>query len=78
MEVITDIKGKQRRVYRDYDTPWEVFRKLPRASRHLKVGQTMRALVTKARTEGDTAAAHRMQEAKRLLFADLHPRKKTA
>jgi transposase len=78
VEVITDAKGKQRRVYRDYDTPWEVFRKLPRASRHLKAGQTMRALAAKARVESDTAAAHRMQEAKRILFADLHPRKQTA
>ena len=44
----------------------------------MKAGQTMRALAAKARIESDTTAARRMQEAKRILFADLHPRKNTA
>lgn len=78
VEIISDAKGKQRRVYREYATPWEVFQKLPRASRYLKAGQTMRALAAKARIESDTAAASHMQEAKRILFAGLEPSRKIA
>ena len=72
-ETITDAKGKQRRVYRRYLTPWEVFRTLPQASRELKPGQTLRTLKIKARAESDTESARRMQEAKRILFADIQP-----
>ena len=78
VEVLTDAKGKQRRVYRHYETPWEVYRKLPNAGRFLKVGQTLRALAKKAREESDTEAAKRMQQAKRLLFSDLFPAKRSA
>lgn len=77
-EVTTDAKGKQRRVYRRYLTPWEVFRSLPQASRFLKSGQTLRGLKTKARAESDTESAHRMQEAKRILFASLNPARRSA
>lgn len=78
VEVLTDAKGKQRRVYRDYETPWEVYRKLPKPGRYLKPGQTLRGLGKKAREESDTDAAKRMQQAKRILFADLFPAKRTA
>jgi transposase InsO family protein len=77
-EVLTDAKGKQRRVYRRYETPWDVYRKLPQASRYLKAGQTLQRLAEKARTESDTDAAKRMQQAKRILFADLFPVKRPA
>ena len=69
----TDAKGKQKRVYRRYLTPWEVFRNLPKAGRDLKPGQSLRALQLKGRAQSDTESARRMQEAKRILFADLHP-----
>ena len=78
VEVLTDAKGKQRRVYRHYETPWEVYRKLPNPGRFLKAGQTLRALAKKAREESDTEAAKRMQQAKRLLFSDLFPAKRSA
>jgi hypothetical protein len=77
-EVLADAKGKQRRVYRRYETPWEVYQKLPQASRYLKPGQTLRMLGKKAREESDTDAATRMQQAKRILFADLFPAKRSA
>ena len=78
MEVRTDAKGKQRRVYPHYETPWEVYRKLPNAGGYLKAGETLQSLATKARAESDTEAAKRMQRAKGILFADLFPVKRTA
>ena len=77
-EVTTDAKGKERRVYRRYATPLEVFQKLPNARRYLKPGQTLRALKLKARAESDTESARRMQEAKRILFADIQPIRRSA
>ncbi len=74
----TDAKGKQRRVYAQYETPWEAYRKLPNAGRYLKSGQSLRGLAKKAQQESDTEAAQRMQKAKRSLFADLFPVKRPA
>lgn len=78
VEMKTDAKGKQRRVYPHYETPWETYRKLPNAGRYLKSGESLRALAKKARQESDTAAAQRMQKAKQTLFADLFPVKRPA
>ena len=77
-EVTIDAKGKQRRVYRQYSTPWEIFRQLPKAGRYLKPGQTLRELKRKAREESDTESARRMQEAKVILFADIQPIRRRA
>jgi transposase InsO family protein len=68
-ELITDAKGKQKRIYRHYQTPWETFQKLPQASQYLKPGQTVGALQRLAKTASDTAAARQMQQAKGKLFA---------
>lgn len=76
-EVVTNAKGKQRRVYRWYATPWEILRQLPDLARHLREGTTQADLEKRARTESDTAAARRMQEAKRKLFAEIR-QKRTA
>lgn len=78
VEITTDTKGKQRRVYPHYETPWEVYRALPNAGRYLKAGVTLRSLTKKARQESDTEAAKRMQQAKRILFADLFPVRQSA
>lgn len=77
-ETITGKKGKQRRVYRKFETPWEVFRQLPGASKYLKSGQTLRALNRFAKSESDTSAARRMQEAKHKLFRDVEPARRSA
>lgn len=77
-KIVIDAKGKQKRTYPQYFTPWEAFQKLPKAGRFLKSGQTMKALAAKAAMESDTDAARRMQDAKRILFAGLAPKKKTA
>jgi len=68
-ELITDAKGKQKRLYRHYQTPWETFQKLPQAADYLKPGQTIEALERLAKVESDTAAARQMQQAKSKLFA---------
>lgn len=68
-EIESDAKGKQKRVYRHYQTPWETFQKLPQAAGYLKPGRTLAALERMARAESDTAAARRMQQAKQKLFA---------
>ena len=70
-EVITNAKGKQRRVYRWYATPWEILRQLPDLARRLQAGTTPAELEKLAGAESDTAAASRMQEAKRKLFAEI-------
>jgi transposase InsO family protein len=68
-ELISDAKGKQKRLYRHYQTPWETFQKLPKAADYLKPGQTIAALGQLAKVESDTAAARKMQQAKSKLFA---------
>ena len=52
-EIKTDAKGKQKRVYRHYQTPWESFEKLPEAASYLKPGQRLEALGRIAQAESD-------------------------
>jgi hypothetical protein len=76
-ETKTNPKGKQRRVYRWYATPWEILRQLPDVAHHLRSDVTLSDLARIANRQSDTAAAQTVQEAKRKLFASLH-RKRTA
>ena len=76
-EVITNARGKQRRVYRWYATPWEILRQIPDLARHLSPGTTQAELEKLAAAESDTAAALRMQDAKLKLFATIR-QKRTA
>ena len=76
-EVQTGAKGKQRRLYRWYATPWEILRQLPEVVRSLRPGGTIERLNEIERAETDTAAARRMQTAKQKLFASFQ-RKKSA
>ncbi|MBI3697980.1 MAG: hypothetical protein HY238_24490, partial [Acidobacteria bacterium] len=69
---------KQKRVYRRYATPWEVFQQLPDAATYLKPGQSLQAISRIAQSESDTGAARHMQEAKRKLFASFQPEKRSA
>ena len=68
-EVVTNAKGKQRRIYRWYATPWEILRQTPDMARYLRCGMTRAELERQASAESDTEAARRMQEAKQKLFA---------
>jgi hypothetical protein len=74
-ETRTSAKGKQRRVYRWYATPWEILRQLPDVARHLRPEITGAELERIAKAESDTQAARKMQEAKRKLFARLRQRR---
>lgn len=76
-EIRTNAKGKQRRVYRWYATPWEILRQLPDLARHLKAGVTVADLERRARADSDTTAAQKMQRAKQKLLAGLR-QKRTA
>lgn len=68
-ELRTSTKGKQRRVYRWYATPWEILRQVPDLAGHLKPDLTVAELERMASAQSDTEAARHMQEAKRKLFA---------
>jgi len=68
-EIATGSKGKQRRVYRWYATPWEILRQLPDLARHLRPEITVAELERIANLDSDTQAARKMQDAKRVLFA---------
>ena len=68
-ELRANAKGKQRRVYRWYATPWEILRQLPEVARRLRPEITVRELDRRAQAESDTEAARKMQAAKRKLFA---------
>ena len=74
-EVVTDAKGKRRRVYSWYATPWEALRRLPDLARCLRPELTLEQLEAKARTCTDTEAARKMQESKRRLFSVILPKK---
>lgn len=74
-EIVTSAKGKQKRKYRWYATPFEILRQLPGVAGFLRADLTLDQLAQSARTTSDTQAAAEMQEAKRKLFARLHHRR---
>ncbi len=73
-EEVANAKGKVRRVYRWYATPWEILRQLPGLAGHLKGDVTIAELEQQARAQTDTAAAREMQAAKQKLFASFRAR----
>ena len=62
-------KGKQKRVYRWYATPWEILRQLPGLAGFLRAEASVDQLQRTAEMQSDTQAAMEMREAKRKLFA---------
>jgi transposase InsO family protein len=74
-EIKTSAKGKQRRVYRWYATPWEILRQLPDRARHLRPDVMWDQLERAAGTQSDTQAAGEMQAAKRKLFAEFRQKR---
>lgn len=77
-ELVSDAKGKQKRVYRRYATPWEVFQQLPKAASYLKPGSSLQTIGRIAQAVSDTEAARTMQQAKQKLFASFQPEKRSA
>ena len=74
-ELRVNARGKQRRIYRWYATPWEILRQIPDLARHLRPDVTREQLERIARLESDTQAAQNMQQAKRTLLAQLRRRR---
>lgn len=64
-----DAKGKEKRVYRWYATPWEILRQLPGVASHLKEEVTIAELDQQAQAKSDIQAAEEMQAAKIKLFS---------
>jgi hypothetical protein len=67
-DIEIDEKGRQQRIYRRYQTPLETLLALPQPQQYLRPGLTLAVLRRIAATHSDTAAAQRMQQAKRKLF----------
>ena len=74
-EQVVDAKGKSKRAYRWYATPWEILRQLPGLAGHLKERVTIQELEQKAGARTDTQAAEEMQKAKEKLFSGFHQRR---
>lgn len=74
-EPVVSPKGKLKRVYRWYATPWEILRQLPSVAAHLKPDVTIQDLEREARAKTDTAAAAEMQKAKQKLLASFQQKR---
>lgn len=74
-ELKTEPRGKTRRIYKWYATPWEILRHLPGLAGFLKGDLTVDELDRLAEAQSDTQAAIAMQKAKQKLFADIWERK---
>jgi transposase InsO family protein len=74
-ECVVDRRGKQKKKYRWYATPWEILRQLPDLAGQLQPGVTILDLDQRARVQTDTQAALQMQDAKRKLFAGFYGRR---
>jgi len=70
-QVRIDQKGRKRRVYQLWQTPFEKLLSLDRPQQFLRPGLTLQALQRVAATMSDTEAARRMQQAKHTLFEQL-------
>ena len=68
-ELQTTAKGKTRRMYKRYETPWEILQSLPEPQQFLRTGESLDHLSKLAAAMSDTESARNMREAKRKLFA---------
>lgn len=69
--VIVDAKGKERKIYDTYLTPYEKLKSIPQAEHYLRPGVTFAALDAIARRMSDTEYAILMQKTKVELFKKL-------
>jgi transposase InsO family protein len=74
-EIQRDGKGRTKRIYPWYATPWEMLRRLPGVAAYLKGDLTISDLERQARAQSDTQAARAMQKAKQELFNRICRRK---
>src|SRR5258708_38053857 len=71
-ESVVDHKGKVKKKYGWYATPWEILRQLPDLASHLNPAVTIEELDRRARAQTGPAAERGKKEAKRRLFARFH------
>jgi len=67
-ELFQDEKGRTRRRYFRYQTPWETLQQLPQPAQYLRKAMSLAMLTRMADALSDTEAAQRMQQAKSKLF----------
>lgn len=72
-QLVRDDKGRTRRLYLRYQTPWETLQRLPRVAQYLRAGMSLAILKRIAGALSDTEAAQRMQQAKGKLFLQFRP-----
>jgi transposase InsO family protein len=70
-EVQIDAKGRKRRIYKQWQTPFEKLLSLDRPQLFLRAGLSIGALKRVAATMRDTEAARRMQQAKNNMFEQI-------
>jgi transposase InsO family protein len=70
-EVLIDAKGRKRRIYKLWQTPFEKLLSLDRPQQFLRAGLSIGALKRVAATMSDTEAARRMQQAKNNMFEQI-------
>jgi hypothetical protein len=70
-EVLRTAKGKLKRLYHRWATPWEILRELPGCAGFLRPGVSVETLDQRAAAQTDTEAARDMQDAKRQLWASI-------
>jgi hypothetical protein len=73
-EIVRTTKGKLKRVYRRWATPWEILREVPDCAALLKPGVSVETLEEQAAAQSDTEAARDLQEAKRQLWSKIRRR----
>jgi transposase InsO family protein len=69
--VTIDDKGRRRKKYETYQTPFERLKSIKKVSKHLRAGVTLASLDKIASAQSDNAAAEAMQAALRGLFKRL-------
>jgi transposase InsO family protein len=70
-QVLIDNKGRRRRIYKQWQTPFEKLLSLDRPQQFLRPGLSLAALNRVAATMSDTEAARRMQQAKYTMFEQI-------
>jgi transposase InsO family protein len=70
-ELQIDAKGRKRRLYKQWRTPFEKLLSLHRPQQFLRPGLSINALKRVAATMSDTEAARRMQQAKYAMFEQI-------
>jgi transposase InsO family protein len=76
-QMVVSEKGKAKRRYLWYATPWDILRQIPDLARSLQAEMTIEQLELQAGAVSDIQAARHMQTAKQNLFASF-PRKRSA